>query len=111
MQVNENSKKVARWARKTGWSVGSHMHQGMFIVSRPDPGGMLGPASREWRVAKITRDSKGTRTFGLLDGANPLHTGAKARLQRALADHGISPESEPTARLAGVPTFPINALD
>lgn len=113
LQMNENAKKVKSWLAKdgAGWKVGSHMHRGMFIISRPMPGGMLGPLSREWRVAKFERTESDGRRIVILDGSAPLLNAAKAMMQRRLVEQGISAESEPTASLTGTLTFPINALD
>jgi len=110
--MKENVKKVSRWASANGWRVGSHMHHGLFLVSRPLPGGELGANSRDWRVAGVKKDKNGTRSFEVLEeNGHPIKNGAAAVMQRMLAQKGVSPAEPPTVNLAGVPAFPINALD
>lgn len=109
--MNENAKKISRWASKTGWKVGSHMFEGMFLVSKPDPGGELGTLSRDWRVAHVKRDSKGTRSIEIVGVGHPLHNGAMSVLQQRLAEKGVSPNISPTVNLKGAPAFPVTALD
>lgn len=110
--MNENAKKVSRWASKTGWKVGSHLHHGLFLVSRPLPNGEHGILSRDWRVAGIKRGKNDSRSFEVLENAgHPLKTGAHAVLQKMLAEKGISPTSAPSANLKGVPAFPATILD
>lgn len=116
--MDENVKKVSRWASRNGWAVGSHIHHGLFLVSRPLPGGELGANSRDWRVASIVRaedgkgrKGRGARTFEVEEIAHPLKNAAHAVLQKKLAEKGISPSSAPTVSLKGVKAFPVNALD
>lgn len=109
--MNENAAKIDRWAAKTGWLPGSHLHNGMFLVSRPMPDGMLGAASRDWRLAKIERTPKGTRVISVEGKAYELQRYARNALERALAEKGISPLAAPTKNLKGVRCFPYTALD
>lgn len=109
--ADNNTTKIDRWLKKSGWMAGSHLHRGMFLVSRPLPGGMLGASSREWRVAKIVRDDKDRRTIEVSENAHPLQNYARNELRERLAHQGVSPNSEPTRNLKGVRCFPYTVLD
>ncbi len=104
---DNNTKKIDRWVRRTGWMAGSHLHRGMFLVSRPVPTS----AGRDWRVAKIERDEKDRRTIVVGSDSFPLQQYARNALRRKLAEQGVSPQSEPTRILKGVACFPYTALD
>lgn len=108
-ETNKTLHKVSRWATKNGWRVGSHIHHGLFLVSRPLPDGELGPSSRDWRVA---RHNTKTRANEVLESVgHPLKNGAAAVMQKMLAEKGISMTEPPTISLTGAPAFPVNVLD
>ena len=95
--------RIRAFCRRSGYAVGSHMHNGLFLVSRP-----VAPDVREWRVAKYDGKNKGV-TIG--DHTAPIKSGAATMLQLALASKGISPNVDPTASLKGVISYPVNATD
>ena len=93
--------RIQNFCKRTGYEVGSHAyHAGLFLVSVPTPG----PHGRTWRVAQINLKKK---KVDIIEGAiSPLQTGAKAMLQRVMAEKGVSPYGGPTFKLKDVPTFP-----
>lgn len=106
---------VAKFCADNGVEVGSHMFNGMFVVSHAAPGGMLEALSRKWYVAKLTaeRNDKGqfAHVVRIVTEGEDLHNGAKVTLRRMLAEEGISPsKAKPEVELHGVPVFPCTAL-
>jgi hypothetical protein len=92
--------RIQNFCKRTGYEVGSHVyHAGLFLVSAETPS-----RGRIWRVAQINLK---TKKVEVVEGAeSPLLTGAKAMLQRTMAEKGVSPYGGATFKLKDVPTFP-----
>lgn len=93
-------KRVQGFCARNGLELGSHVyHKGLFLVSKE-----IDRDTRKWMVARW--DANNTKVSFVEGAESPLQTGAKTMLQRVLADHGISPASQPVYKLKDVPTFP-----
>jgi hypothetical protein len=90
--------RIASFCRRSGYAVGSHMHGGLFLVSKPIDG-----ERRRWEVAAF--DSKNKKVT--LTGANaPLKSGAEAALVRKLAEKGQTLATASTVPLNNAPSYP-----
>lgn len=91
--------RIAAFCRRTGYAVGSHMHGGLFLVSKPEGGA----DRRRWKVAKF--DSKNKKVL-LTESEAPLKSAAEAAMMRQLAEKGQTIQTASTVPLNNAPAYP-----